>query len=169
MHGRRRTEFRIRAGPGPTEENPIRVALVNAISGERWAFADIGKDGDNFTIPSWRFQVEELTTKRKIYLTKLVLDETTGMYQIARDSQGRIIQSEAPISCVLSKSGKPVQFGNLAAHANDKHEVRVMFGEETVPEEFEDKPCTDVRDVPTPRSNASSSDSGEVALDPVRF
>ena len=83
------------------------------------------------------------------------------MYQIARDSQGRIIQSEAPISCVLSKSGKPIQFGNLAAHANDKHEVRVMFGEEIVHEAFEEKPCIEVSDVPTPRSHASSSDRGE--------
>ena len=159
-------EFRGAWETGPTKENPIRVALVSAISGERWALGDTGRGVDNFTIPTWRFQVEHLTPKAGgIYLTKLILDMETGMYQYARDSEDMIILSEAPISCVLSLSGNPINFGNLAPHANDKHEVRVMFGEETVPEEFEDKPCTYLGDVPTPRSsNASSSDRGEGPL-----
>ena len=155
-------EFKGAWETGPTKENPIRVALVNAISGERWALGDTGRGVDNFTIPTWRFQVEHLTPKAGgIYLTKLILDMETGMYQYARDSEDMIILSEAPISCVLSLSGNPINFGNLAPHANDKHEVRVMFGEEIVHEAFEEKPCTDVGDVPTPRSHASSSDRGE--------
>ena len=52
--------------PVTREENQFRVALVNAMTGERWALPDVGEE-DNYTIPTWAFQVEELT-QRKTYL-----------------------------------------------------------------------------------------------------
>ena len=157
MHSERFVRISRASGTGPTEDPPSRVALVNNITGERWALGDVGKGAENFTIPCYAFQVEGLT---KRYLSKLVLHNDTGMYQLARDGEGRTIQSQAPVSCVLSKSNKPVIFGNLAGHANEKHEVKVMFGQQTVCEEFEDKePNTDLLDVQTPSSQTSSSES----------
>ena len=73
------------------------------------------------------------------------LDETTG----------RPTLTERPVAGFRDRTNRVRCYGNLGMIANEAGMVAVVFGDEPFLEESDSKPCGDVRDVATPRSDGS--------------
>ena len=73
------------------------------------------------------------------------LDETSGMPLL----------TEKPVAGFRDRTNGIRCYGNLGVIANEEGMVSLDFGDEPLLEESDSKPCGDVRDVATPRSDGS--------------
>ena len=130
---------------------PLHVKLIGAEDGRRYALPDVG-EAPEYAVPTRAFQAEEIISKR---LHMLVWTEENGWKKQLDKTTGEPSLTEKPVAGFLDRNKRDRLYGNLGMLANYAGMVAVVFGDEPRQEEFESKPCCDVRGVRTPRSDMS--------------
>ena len=114
--------------------------MIGAEGGKRYALLDVGEEPE---------YAEEIISQRLHLLAwtengwEKRLDETSGMPLL----------TEKPVAGFRERTNGIRCYGNLGVIANEEGMVAVVFGATPLREESYAKPCGDVRDVDTPRSD----------------
>ena len=104
-------------------------------------------------MPTRKFQLEEIVGR---YLIKL-MPAPDGSHLIeARHRDGEFVLSEAPVSGFVSPKKDIRTYGPMLGVLHPDGAIDVCFGREELREASEDKPCADLDDAPTPRSDTDT-------------
>ena len=129
----------------------LRVALVGAVNGRRYSLPGVG-EADNWTIPVAAFEVKDVIGRRLILLHE---PDARGVLCLARGSAPgyEFVLSPGCVTAILSQDGEVRTCGLLAPLADERFEIRVLFGDRPLQEPSAPRPCADLEAVLTPRSD----------------
>ena len=114
---------------------------------ERYCYAGVGGVDNDWSIPIHAFKMQDLIGKRLVMLERRFGIEG---YQIARDSKGVVIESEAPVSGFVARNGDARCYGELMEVADDYQMVHVTFNMTPVKEKWENVAKANLDEVKTP-------------------
>ena len=127
---------------------PTHIKLIGAEDGQRYALPDVG-EAPEYAVPTRAFQIEEVVSQR---LHRLVWTQN-GWEKHSDEESGKRLFTEKPVARCWDRDKRVRCYGNLGTIANEEGMVAVVFGATPLREESYAKPCGDVRDVDTPRSD----------------
>ena len=130
---------------------PLHVKLIGAEDGRRYALPDVG-EAPEYAVPTRAFQAEEIISQR---LHLLVWTEENGWEKHLDKTTGEPLLTESPVSGFQDRTKRVRCYGDLGVIANEEGMVAVFFGAEPLQEPYFSKPCCDVSDARTPRSDVS--------------
>ena len=103
-------------------------------------------------MPAHLFQLQEIVGR---YLIKLML-ASDGSHFIEKRHDGKLVFSKAPVSGCVSPKQEIRTYGPMLGVLHLDGALEVCFGREKLREACEDKPCADLNDVSTPRSDTDT-------------
>ena len=125
--------------------------LIDAKNDTRYALSDVG-EAPEFAVPTRAFQIEEIISRR---LHILVWTEENGWKKQLDKTTGEPLLTESPVSGFQDRTKRVRCYGDLGEIAHEEGMVAVFFGAEPLQEPSFSKPCCDVSDARTPRSDVS--------------
>ena len=129
---------------------PLHVKLIGAEDDRRYALPDVG-EASEYAVPTRAWQAEKIISQR---LHRLVWTQN-GWEKHIDEKSGRPSLTEKPVAGFQDRTKRVRCYGNLGMIADEAGMVAVIFGDVPLWEEFDSKPCCDVRSVATPRSDGS--------------
>ena len=103
-------------------------------------------------MPAHLFQLQEIVGR---YLIKLML-ASDGSHFIEERHDGKLVLSKAPVSGFVSPKQEIRTYGPMLGVLHRDGALEVCFGREKLREACEYKPCADLDDVSTPRSDSDT-------------
>jgi len=129
-----------------------RVGFISYVSGERFALPGPSDAENHWTVPCKAFHAQDIVGQ---FLVKLKPSAAVNGFELARDSDGQVIQSSM-VQGFVSRNNEIVTYGPLRVLHDADGLVPVMFGDIKLTEAHEDVPCCSLSDISTPRSIMSN-------------
>ena len=129
-----------------------RVGFISYVSGEHFALPGPSDAENHWTVPCKAFDAQDIVGH---FLVKLKPSAAVNGFELARDSDGQVIQSSM-VQGFVSRNHEIVKYGPLRVLHDDDGSVPVMFGDVQLTEACEDVPCCSLSDISTPRSIMSN-------------
>ena len=131
---------------------PDRAWLRCFVSGERYSFPGPCTEDNQWTMRAKSYKLEDIVGR---YLIKLTL-ASDGSHFIEERHDGKLVSSKAPVSGFVSPKQEIRTYGPMFGALHPDGALAVCFGREKLREACEDKPCADLNDVSTPRSDSDT-------------
>ena len=129
-----------------------RAFLRCSLSGSLYSFPGVCTKKNQWTMPAHLFQLQEIVGR---YLIKLML-ASDGSHFIEERHGGKLVLSKAPVSGFVSPKQEIRTYGPMFGALHPDGALAVCFGREKLREACEYKPCADLDDVSTPRSDSDT-------------